>query len=486
VGTTVQWRVPRTLICAAVLVLVGITTAAVSDPGSSAVSRDLSPVAAVVGDRSTVGQASPTTRRRTPTCEGRRATIVGPNRRDGRIVGTPLRDVIVTRGATSVSARAGDDTMCVRGSRGHGIAADLGLGADVFVGGAGDDVVRSGPTSGVDLDRDVVRTRGGDDRVVAGSSLGTQDEVHLGRGTDELGLGQGMYGGGSVDGGPGGDTIRVDVLPGPGAGRGGDLVLDARSGVGTRDGLPWLRVADLESYFLPSPHGNTLTFTGSRAAERLRLPFDYAATASEAGSIDMGAGDDVVALRADMRDRTVAGGAGTDTLRLRSYGRAGPDGRPTIPARNLTVSPDVGAVVRSQEGVTRILDLEAYAIISDGAIFASGTDRDERFVVSTCSPTTPGALPSQVFGSGGHDVLVAARHVGDGVEGPNCHGDPVLDGVVSFSGSAGDDVLVGGSSDDRLDGGDGVDRLDGRGGTNTCLGGETVARCQRLLSEGDR
>lgn len=70
---------------------------------------------------------------RTPTCRGKKATIVGTAGKD-RLVGTGKADVIVALGGNDlVKARGGNDVVCG------------GAGKDKLVGGAGRDVLLGGP-----------------------------------------------------------------------------------------------------------------------------------------------------------------------------------------------------------------------------------------------------------------------------------------------------------------------------------------------------
>ncbi len=107
-------------------------------------------------------------------CQGRPATIVGTP--EGRIVGTPGDDVIVSYGDGSLDAGDGDDLICLRptlslvqqvdagagddsvvseGETNHTFT-DLGPGRDSFVGGGGEDRVSA------TFDDTVVADRGGD------------------------------------------------------------------------------------------------------------------------------------------------------------------------------------------------------------------------------------------------------------------------------------------------------------------------------------
>lgn len=109
------------------------------------------------------------------TCQGRVATIVGTP--EGRIVGTPGDDVIVSYGDWSVDAGDGDDVICLRPTAGGNVVqvdagpgddvvvsegeqnnsdTDLGPGRDTFVGGGWEDRVEAS------FDDTIVADRGDD------------------------------------------------------------------------------------------------------------------------------------------------------------------------------------------------------------------------------------------------------------------------------------------------------------------------------------
>ncbi len=96
------------------------------------------------------------------TCQGRTATIVGTP--EGRLVGTPGADVIVSYGDSTVDAGDGDDLICLRpivsglvvqvdaGAGDDSVVSEgdqnntwthLGPGRDSFVGGGGEDFVKA-------------------------------------------------------------------------------------------------------------------------------------------------------------------------------------------------------------------------------------------------------------------------------------------------------------------------------------------------------
>lgn len=94
-------------------------------------------------------------------CQGQVATIVGTP--DGRLVGTPGNDVIVSYGDYTVDAGDGDDLICLR--------PILSLVQEVDAGPGDDSVVSEGETHHTDTDlgpgRDSFVGGGGEDRIEA-------------------------------------------------------------------------------------------------------------------------------------------------------------------------------------------------------------------------------------------------------------------------------------------------------------------------------
>ena len=112
--------------------------------------------------------------RGTQRCLGRRATIVGTNRKD-RIVGTPRRDVIVAQGGNDViRGRGGDDVICASGGDDR---IDPGPGDDAVSAHTGDDVVTAGPG------RDHVDGGGGSDWIDYGRARRATVSLAAGRGS---------------------------------------------------------------------------------------------------------------------------------------------------------------------------------------------------------------------------------------------------------------------------------------------------------------
>lgn len=231
-----------------------------------------------------------------PTCQGRPATIVG-HPGSGDLVGTPSDDVIVTRGAGAVRAKAGDDRICVTGDRSdRSIFVDAGPGDDRVVTstarsqavsvslGEGDDMFRGGPEA------DGVQ---GEASVVTGPGIPEQveglDRISTGGGVDAVRVG--LAGSTSHDEvvlGPGADSLQVDGLLAPDVrprgGRESDLLwmmpevegnawsFDNVSETAWMDGSVQSRWQSFEQFVLTWLRPSSLEFRGGPAAEEVSAP----------------------------------------------------------------------------------------------------------------------------------------------------------------------------------------------------------------------
>lgn len=404
-----------------------------------------------------------------PTCFGKKATIVG--RGEATVRGTRRADVIVLLGrADSVDAGPGDDLICVqssqdawidagagddrvRGSRGRN-DVELGSGADWFRGGPGDDVVFGNAYGRDDDERDVIRTGGGTDRVVAWAESGRRpfrDVVSLGAGRDTLEV----YGY---------DGFRGRVAFGPGEGllafSSGDarrLTVDNVSGeirAGRSRQLSWSGTVSRLDVSGPQ----AVDVRGSRRPERFFVP--------PGGTVRAGAGDDKVVLgvdsyTTDAPSTTVAGGAGLDRLVLDRY-----DGR--------TVAELAGRITGPWGGPITSGGFEDLVVASQELV-VRGTDAANDLLVSGCSVT--------VDAGGGDDTVRAGNELtSEGIPwwddcdwAVEAHGGAGDDVVETYGG---DDLLFGDAGDDRLVAGYGTDSADGGGGDDRCFA-ETLVACER-------
>lgn len=184
----------------------------------------------------------------TYTCAGKRATIVGTDRRD-EIRGTSGPDVIHGRGGfDKIFGLGGDDIIC--GGQGRSVIKG-GRGNDRIIGGDHQDVIKGGQG------RDVIRGKRGDDLLIGNKGADVlrggrgADVLVGGRGSDRLtgGRGPDVLDGGAhsdlVDGGRGADTasfetsdarVQVDLRRGVASGHGRDTLRRIRHATGSRFG----------------------------------------------------------------------------------------------------------------------------------------------------------------------------------------------------------------------------------------------------------
>lgn len=404
------------------------------------------------------------------TCRGEAATIVGTT---PTLTGTEGRDVIVTGPAGQVDALGGDDLICITGggrsdltvdagagtdtvdssaAPGHlSLSTDLGPGADTYTGGPADDNVTTGPrtSDGVDDDRDVVRTGGGDDRVTTGASYyeTNSDVVDTGAGDDRVDLFTWQTApDGLVTGGDGTDTLEttssiaygemsVDMSAGVIDGAspkefGGSLKARFSSfevlELGTYawvwyTGTAGADVLDIEVLRGPCCSVTRLqaeTFGGDDQV-RVRGQFD------SRSSIDLGAGHDELVAASD------AGVLGLDLERERLWSGTG--------GRSLATGIDD-------------------AFLMAPRVIMVGDRRDNHLAANACT--------ASLRGGAGDDELI------------NVSSDPWWEehdvdcpGRVVARGGPGQDEIRGGQGKDTLRGDGGHDRLDGRGGNDVLLGG---------------
>ena len=417
-------------------------------------------------------------------CRGLAVTVEGqPNT---TITGTPGDDVILAPFGSygSVDAGAGHDIVCVvpgatlpdypdgptytvTGGDGDDIIDSTGLLPDtgaVFVpADPGSDKLYGGPSaelsysfsndgrpSQLDDAADVFLTGDGNDVVISGR-LGSPnpDVIDLGQGDDIVGYaGTGAVNGGHVDGGPGHDRLAPtsidpvdppeDPLPA------GDLVVDARKGLATLGGAPYLTFSGFEDYsFFEVGPSHQVTFLGTAGPERVFV-------GQGVQDIRLGGGDDNLGQgHGALPPGAVRGGPGHDRIGLDV---------------NRGIEVALGGLAVSGAGPTRVeLAVGGFedAIVHGRRAVLSGTNADNLLVAHT----TGRAL---VTGKGGDDDLrlgVSAGRAGRDV-------------LRLASGGPGDDRLRGSPIDDVLTGGPGHDRAFGHRGRDVCTA-EVRQGCER-------
>ena len=387
---------------------------------------------------------------RAETCRGITATLVGTPGLP--VTGTADRDVVVSNGASSVSALAGDDLVCVTGgtpyvdaaagsdtvdavgSGGAAVTAYLGQGPDRYFGGTGQDTVLTfGVAAPNDDDDDTVLTYGGNDVVVSGApNQPNADTIDLGDGDDVVDFkGTEALRSGAVAGSTGYDLVYFDL-----SGK-GDWVLDNTIGVGRRGDRNVLNWTSMEKFDLIPTEG-TFRFVGSDATETLDIS-DALATPHRQAAVSMAGGDDVVTIDPDNAIGSVYdGGLGTNTFVASS------------PASTLSVDLtharfDVG--IPSTFGEAAVVSFQNATITATEAS-AKGSAAANRLLLRGC----------RLVGKG----LKGKDHIEGSSGGLACKP------AAKFVGGKGHDKVIGTSGKDKLVGGKGNDRADGRKGKDTC------------------
>ena len=399
-----------------------------------------------------------------PRCQGRTPTIVG----SGGIEGTPRDDVIVVtgRGRAVVTARGGDDTICLRHRGSVSVDAgagddrivslqrrgrpdvDLGPGDDTYVGTSGSDSVQDvdfGRRSTRPAGTDTIRTGGGVDHVVIGHrNRANPDTVDLGEVDDSLTVVGGPgHRRGTLTGGEGGDTLSVQAVTRS------SLVVDAVAQSATVGGRPFVQWSSFDSYELVSL--GPLSFQGTPGDDAVVIGTRGPVTAST------GAGDDELTIFPIVGNPSgsVAAGEGRDSVSYSSRGDV--------------VGDVTTGILRAGSGTLTMDSIEKLVATSSGDVDLTGSDGDDELWADGCHVT--------LRGGGGDDQLHAGLDSIDGVhifggggDGPRCTmpSDQLL-------GEAGDDVMVRGDAAPHwlgrrtarrtslLDGGDGRDVAIGGG-----------------------
>ncbi len=369
-----------------------------------------------------------------PTCDGKRATIVGTEGRD-TIRGSRRDDVIVAlAGRDVIDGRGGDDVVC--GGAGydriHGGGGDdriLGQGdgcywdegcfyfGDDLSGGAGNDTIIGGDPRAPDVVRFQNATRG----VVVDLAAGTT----TGQGTDTLvGIGEAVT------------TPYDDVVSGQ---RGFSAV---STGAGD----------DLVTSAAPGWYGYLTTGDG---ADRV--------TTAGRGDVSTGGGDDVVEAAGAV---TATTGDGDDTITLGGggYVETGP-GDDVVQGSSKADDIHVNGgndVVLAAGGSDYVRDGAGASEISGGA----GDDWIQGFRGADSYDGGEGVDEIdylQLYGDSGIVLDLAAGTV------TGESGDDAITGFEKANGSPQDDTILGDEGGNWLSGDEGVDVVRGRGGDDNLV-----------------
>jgi Ca2+-binding RTX toxin-like protein len=412
------------------------------------------------------------------TCRGEAATIVGTPANpallgsDG-VVGTEGRDVVVTNGAWKVSTLGGDDVVCVTAGGTSNLKqvvvdagagddvvdgttapdwiaqVDLGAGVDRFEGGAAGSVVRGAHAvaAPADTEKDVFVGGAGPDLVESGVvGQPNPDVIALGDANDSV-VYRGLTApGGSIDGGAGTDQLYPSPLATP-----GDVVVDNTAGRFLVDQQVMMSWSGMESFWTGTTDGHELAFVGTEADETLNVNVSGRVRAT------FGAGDD--SFRANQAPRAgsaVDGGDGRDHVYVTSE-----SGLLDLDLGKGTLVADAGSPY-----ATAALDFEDASLFARRVVLdGTGKGNDLRF--SACE--------ARVRGRDGADTI--ARTYDSLFETVFCprFARARLDGGGGrddLEGTVGRDVLVGGGGRDELSGANGNDVLRGGGGNDRLLGGQ--------------
>jgi Ca2+-binding RTX toxin-like protein len=387
------------------------------------------------------------------TCDGKTATIVG--KPGSELRGTKRADVIVSNGAGRVVGLGGNDRICLTGSSGgvdaglghdrvfvrHTVAAnvyaELGPGDDVFVGGAGSDIVFSGAAATGDR----IYTGPGRDQVtVAQSSTPTLDVVKLGLGADYLQIAGTPVKGSVFEGNGGVDFLRqTHVDPTVPDGR---ITFDNQDEVARVNGAVVLQWDSFQRFQLPL-RAEGIYFRGSHRPEGFH--------GDDVVGASMGGGDDSMSVGNTSVAGLLRGGAGRD--RIVAVGTHwSPIG--DIAAGRIDDAEWPGVVASFAEVEDLTLGGNTVRVVGD-----SGPNGLHAYGCSV-----------EIIGNGGDDILSTTDY-GDVVE-HDC-----TDFATTMSGGGGDDQMSGGSYSDSLYGGAGLDTADGQAGTDLCRA-ETQHNCE--------
>ena len=408
-----------------------------------------------------------------PTCDGKRATIVGTDG-DDVIQGTDKADVIW--------AGPGDDSV-------YG-----GLGNDVICGGAGDDLIRGGRGNDwLDGDAGTDRVFGdlGDDHVGGGS--GDRDEASGGLGIDTVNGGpgnedlvRGDYGYDRMDGGPGsgdiasfstsvagrkGSGVWVSIPQHKALGDGHDRLFRVESieGSAFRDTL----IGDHNpNAIVGGPGNDTIRGGGGRDTLNGGQGDDHCQggpTRISCGKEPAPVGSAYVTL-----DPDAAGGGG-----LQIVGGTGPDRlQVSFAEETAAVKPDEGGGTEGKPATGSATESAAPATAAPGQTAAPETTTTGVFTVTAAAPLAAGEGCARTAGDPQRvtcPALGPARwlmaDLGPGNDSLTIAGSLEPVDFVRVNGGDGNDTIKGGPEEDLLQSGPGADRVYGGDGSDGLIGG---------------
>lgn len=395
------------------------------------------------------------------TCQGKTVTIDGTGM--PVVTGTPGNDVIAAGPNSTVTALAGDDTICiVRGAVMTSTSVDAGEGNDsVETGSAGQ------PNA---------------------------DKIDLGAGDDTLLFHGVQTPAGSVDFGLGNNTL-VDS-------DGGVVTISAPAKTEERNGVVALRwKGDVTTYLVDST-ATSVSFVGTIANETFVLRDPATGATPTKVALDSAGGDDTVTIRSNVIDgSTWVGGDGADLFQVAydynefyldlENGRFETGAPDVTPDQSVTGFENVDAVTATitvkgndDANVFNLLGCDLVAVGRAGSDSVDNRVQIDAVPALTCTgnmlvarggkddDSIDGTIGTdRLFGNKGEDVLTA--QVGNDVIFGGDDADLIRGngGDDKVRGGKGNDALRGNPGNDRVQGDQGDDRLRGSAGNDVLVGG---------------
>ena len=416
------------------------------------------------------------------TCQGKDVTIDGTGQ--ATVTGTPANDVIAASLGSTVTALAGDDTICVLpGAATTPTSVDAGEGNDAVdtstlpagaivttMLGAGDDQYAGGA---------------GSDRVTSGTAgQPNGDRLDLGLGDDVLNWHGTQAPGSTVDLGEGANTLADSD--------GGVVAINAVSRKLDRGGATVLKWTGTVTTYAVDSTATSASFTGTNDPETFVLRDPAAGATPTTVAVDMSGGDDTVTIRSNVLDgSTWTGGDGGDLFQVAyDYGELLLDlnrgqletGEPDVtPDQSVKGFENVDAVTATLtvkgNDAGNVLNLQGCAI---WAVGRAGADTIGYGVAIDDAPALT-CTGSKMVARGGKDAdKISGTNGADRLFGNKGEdlidamgGDDVIfggDDADRLRGNAGNDKVRGGKGNDQLGGNEGNDRVQGDKGNDRLLG----------------
>jgi Ca2+-binding RTX toxin-like protein len=407
-------------------------------------------------------------------CQGKDATIDGTGQ--ATVTGTPGKDVIVASQGSTVTALAGDDTICVLAGTattpttvdagegddsvdtstipaGATVTTTLGAGDDGYTGGAGSDQVTTGAGA------NTVTTGAGDDRVdsgVAGQPNG--DKIDLGVGDDVLTFHGVQTPAGSANFGEGNNTL-IDS-------DGGVVAINATTRVLERNGVVALRYQGNVTTYIVESNAVSVSLTGTKTNETFVLRDPATGATPTTVAVDMAGGDDTVTIRSNVLDgSTWDGGDGTDLFQV------------AYDYKDLLLDLRSGQFETGAADVTadqRVSNFENVDAVT-ATVTVKGSDTANVLNLQGCLMTAVGRAGADTINTGvAIEAAPALTCTGSKLVARGGKDADTINGSIGddrLFGNTGEDLLTAMGGNDVIFGGDDTDRIRGNGGDDKVRGG---------------